>query len=245
MYEWAKETDKRVVFVIDEAHYLMNDAASLGFLETAVRLVDKSVLYDLHQTRGITMILIANREQDLFSNIDTRIASRLRARTRIQFDYYRDDELMSILNDRARWGLREEAVGREQIKRIARASGGDARVAIGILRTAAQRATDRGDVSITDAVIRESVPEAEAEIRQKNIEQLTEDQRLIYEILSEHDELASGDLYELYEARASDPKTKRMVRNYLQKMAHYNLVVADGEARGRTYRVVSPAASAS
>ncbi|MFC6723439.1 VirB4 family type IV secretion system protein [Halobium palmae] len=37
VYERAKQTDKRVLFVIDEAHYLMNDVASLGFLETAVR----------------------------------------------------------------------------------------------------------------------------------------------------------------------------------------------------------------
>ncbi|WP_324759547.1 VirB4 family type IV secretion system protein [Haloarcula sp. GH36] len=37
VYERAKQTDKRVLFVIDEAHYLMNDATSLGFLETAVR----------------------------------------------------------------------------------------------------------------------------------------------------------------------------------------------------------------
>ncbi|MDX1744846.1 MAG: transfer complex protein, partial [Halobacteriales archaeon] len=37
VYERAKQTDKRVVFAIDEAHYLMSDATSLGFLETAVR----------------------------------------------------------------------------------------------------------------------------------------------------------------------------------------------------------------
>jgi len=37
VYERAKQTPKRVVFVIDEAHYLMNDAGSLEFLETAVR----------------------------------------------------------------------------------------------------------------------------------------------------------------------------------------------------------------
>ena len=37
VYERAKQTDKRVVFCIDEAHYLMNDAVSLDFLETAVR----------------------------------------------------------------------------------------------------------------------------------------------------------------------------------------------------------------
>ncbi|WP_136689206.1 VirB4 family type IV secretion system protein [Halorhabdus amylolytica] len=37
VYERVKQTDKRVVFCIDEAHYLMNDAVSLEFLETAVR----------------------------------------------------------------------------------------------------------------------------------------------------------------------------------------------------------------
>ncbi|MDQ2072358.1 transfer complex protein [Haloarcula sp. H-GB4] len=37
VYERAKQTDKRVAFAIDEAHYLMNDATSLDFLETAVR----------------------------------------------------------------------------------------------------------------------------------------------------------------------------------------------------------------
>ncbi|AQL44479.1 transfer complex protein [Halorientalis sp. IM1011] len=37
VYERAKQTDKRVLFVVDEAHYLMNDTTSLEFLEMAVR----------------------------------------------------------------------------------------------------------------------------------------------------------------------------------------------------------------
>jgi hypothetical protein len=37
VYERAKGTDKKVIFAIDEAHYLLNDSASLGYLETAVR----------------------------------------------------------------------------------------------------------------------------------------------------------------------------------------------------------------
>jgi hypothetical protein len=39
VYERAKQTDKRVVFAIDEAHYIMNDATSLGFFETAVTTI--------------------------------------------------------------------------------------------------------------------------------------------------------------------------------------------------------------
>ncbi|WP_267644152.1 VirB4 family type IV secretion system protein [Haloarchaeobius amylolyticus] len=37
VYERAKETDKEVVFVIDEARYIMQNAASLSFLETVFR----------------------------------------------------------------------------------------------------------------------------------------------------------------------------------------------------------------
>ena len=37
VYERAKETDKKVVFHIDEAHYIMQDAKSLNFLEQVVR----------------------------------------------------------------------------------------------------------------------------------------------------------------------------------------------------------------
>jgi len=37
VYERAKGTEKTVVFAFDEAHYLMNHATSLEFLETAVR----------------------------------------------------------------------------------------------------------------------------------------------------------------------------------------------------------------
>ena len=37
VYERAKETDKRVVLVVDEARYLMSDAATLSYLETIFR----------------------------------------------------------------------------------------------------------------------------------------------------------------------------------------------------------------
>lgn len=44
VYERAKRTPKNVLFVIDEAYYLMSNSASLDFLETTVR---NSRYYDL------------------------------------------------------------------------------------------------------------------------------------------------------------------------------------------------------
>jgi len=69
-------------------------------------------------------------------------------------------------------------------------------------------------------------------------DQLIEDQRVIYDIITEHEEISPADLYDQYQQRADDPKTERMVRYHLQKMERYNLIIADGENRGRTYRIV-------
>jgi Cdc6-like AAA superfamily ATPase len=88
---------------------------------------------------------------------------------------------------------------------------------------------------LSDEVIEESVPEAKSEIRQRNVEKLTADQQILYEIISEREEIAPNELYKEYRTRAEEPKSDRMVRNYLQKMERYNLLKAEGKNRGRTY----------
>jgi orc1/cdc6 family replication initiation protein len=208
-------------------------------LDEVDQIEDTGVLYDLYRTPGLTMVLVANGEEELFSRLDDRLVSRLQTATRVHFEKYTLDELVSILEDRVRWGLREGVIATEQLATIADAAAGDARVAIGVLRTAARRADQEDLESISYESIREAVPEAKAEIKQKNTEKLTPDQQTLYEIIAEHGDVASGELYERYSDRVNKPKTKRMVRNYLQKLRHYNLIIAEGDNRGRTYHPVS------
>jgi len=208
-------------------------------LDEVDQLENTDVLYDLYRTPDLTMVLIANGEEELFARLDERLVSRLQTATRVHFEKYGLDELVSILEDRNHWGLREGVVTTDQLTTIADAAAGDARVAIGILRTAANRADQHNKESISNQSIREAVPEAKAEIKQKHTEKLTPDQRTLYDIIVNRGDIASGELYERYTDRVSDPKTKRMVRNYLQKLRHYNLIIAEGENRGRTYQPVS------
>lgn len=205
-------------------------------LDEADQLEDKRVLYDLYRTRGITMILIANREAELFNQLDDRLTSRLYSSVRVSFEKYHLDQLVSILDARARWGLSEDAIGNEQLQLIADAAAGDARIAIGILRNAARRAEQADATEISTAMVREAVPGGRNEVRQKTIEQLHQHQRTLYEILQEQGELSPGALYDAYADAVDNPKTKRTVRNYLSKMDQYGLVVAEGENRARTYR---------
>ncbi|WP_227376754.1 Cdc6/Cdc18 family protein [Haladaptatus halobius] len=206
-------------------------------LDEVDQLEDKSVLYDLYRMRNISMILIANREEALFNQLDSRLTSRLQTCVRIPFEKYHLDELVAILESRARWGLAENAIGNEQLALIADAAAGDARIAIGILRNAARRAVQAGREAITTDIVHEAVPDGRHEVRQKTIEQLNPHQRVLYEILEANGELDPSDLYAAYRERVDEPKTNRTVRNHLAKMEHYRLVVAEGKNRARTYRL--------
>lgn len=221
-----------------ERIYDYDGAAYVVVLDEVDQLEDKRLLYDLYRTPGVSMVLIANRERDLFADLDERLTSRLRSSRRVQFNKYGIDELVAILSARAKWGFEPDAVDREQLARIADAAAGDARVAIAILRNAARVAEREELTTIPAHIVDEAVPEARAELRQKDLDGLSPHQRTLYEIIAEHGEIDPGELYGQYREQVNEPKTNRTLRNYLRKMCHYNLVVAEGENRARTYRVV-------
>jgi orc1/cdc6 family replication initiation protein len=206
-------------------------------LDEVDQLEDKRVLYDLYRISNLTMILIANREEDLFSALDDRVRSRLHVSNRIRFAQYDLDQLVSILEDRVRWGLAEDVIETDQLEQIADAAAGDARIAIGILRVAAQRAKQESSPSISDKHIENAIPKARAQVQQKNVEKLSEHQKILFDIIQEEKEVKPKQLYSEYGERADNPKTRRMLRNYLSKMEHYNLITAKGKKRGRIYQI--------
>ena len=208
-------------------------------LDEVDQLEDKTVLYELYRTSGLTLVLIANQTANLFEPLNNRLASRFRTATRINFDRYGIDELVAILEPRVRWGLDEGVIQTSQLELIANAAAGDARVGIESLRVAARQAKHEGLERITDDIIRDAVPEAESEIKQRSVDILTEHQKVVYEVITEHGAITPSDLYAEYRDRVDDPKSDRMVRNYLRKMESYNLVRAEGQNRGRTYHSVS------
>jgi len=212
--------------------------AYVVILDEVDQLDNKRVLYELHRTSGVTMVLIANRVEELFDPLDDRLASRLRTAVRIHFARYTVDELVSILADRVLWGLRDEVVTDEQLEQIADAAAGDARVGLEVLRMAVEQSDREGRETVSNAVIDRVVPEAQSVVRQRNVETLTDDQRVVYDIIAEREEVAPADLYDAYRERVDDPRSERMVRNYLAKMVQYNLVEATGRGQQRRYQCV-------
>ncbi len=216
-----------------------NDTPYVVILDEVDQLQDKDLLYDLCRMRDLTLILIANREEELFSPLDERLHSRLRNANRVHFTQYGNDEIASILRDRARWGLAENAISSTGLQQIADRAAGDARVAIGILRKAARTANQEGHSRIRSDVIADVVLEAKLEIEREVIDRLTPHQKTLYNIITDAGEIAPPALYEQYSNTVDEPKTERTVRNYLAKLEHYNLIVADGNTKARIYRARS------
>ena len=206
-------------------------------LDEVDQLEETAALYDLHQLRHVSLVLIANEETTLFAALDDRVQSRLRAGTRIHFDRYGIAALVDILGERARQGLEPGVVDEPQLRQIADAAAGDARVAIAMLRSAARHAERRGDERITDETLEAAIPEARTTVRQQTLEGLHEHQRVLYDLIAAAGEIEPGELYAAYEDEVEDPRTTRTLRNYLSKMVHYDLVEAVGAKRGRTYRL--------
>ena len=205
-------------------------------LDEADQLEDKRVFYDLHTLPQFSMLLIANDEKTVFAGVDERLASRIRGCEHIHFDRYGIDELTAILDARAWWGLEAGVIERSELRTIADAAAGDARVAISILRSAARKAQRENAERITAGLVQSAIPTAREEVRRKTLDTLTPDQRALYEIVDDHGEIEPSTLYDAYRDRVDDPKTNRTVRNYLTKMTQYDLIVAEGTSRDRTYR---------
>lgn len=197
------------------------------------------MLYDLHEIRGLSWIGIANREVDLFADLDDRITSRISVAYRVRFDTCSEDAITEILSRRAREGLGPGAVDEDVLARIARLSEGDARQAIAALRVGARMASREGLSAIPARLVEDAVADAEREVRQKTISKLNTHQRVLYEVLEEEDVLIQKELYARYREAHDDPVTLRYLRkSHLPKLEHYNLIDIEQHGGSKRYSLV-------
>ena len=210
-------------------------------LDEADQLEDTSVIYDLHSLPQFAVICITNEEEDLFGRVDDRLVSRLRASEHVRMDKYADEQLFDILSARVRCGLEEDVITDEQLYSVADSAAGDARLAIGILRTAASTADRENHDRITDEILGDAATAAKTQIRQKSLDSLTPHQRIVYDIIKEEGSQSPTEIYDKYVDEVEDPRTKRTVRTYLSKMSQYNLLAAEGTSRDRQYTLVTEA----
>ena len=212
-------------------------------LDEVDQLEDPSVIYDLHSLPQFAVVCIANKEEELFSRVDDRLVSRLRSSEHVRMDKYHNEQLYDILSARTKWGLEDGVISDEQLYQIADAAAGDARLAIGMLRSAASTADRENYDRITDDILVDAAEDARAQIKQKSLDSLTPHQRVVYDVVRDHGPLGPSEIHERYTEDVDDPRTQRTVRTYLSQLAQYNLREAEGTSRDREYSLVDSAAA--
>ncbi|MFW5900884.1 MAG: Cdc6/Cdc18 family protein, partial [Halodesulfurarchaeum sp.] len=167
-------------------------------LDEVDQLEDPSVIYDLHSMEQFALICIANKEEELFSRVDDRLVSRLRSSEHVRMDKYHNAQLYDILSARTKWGLENGVITNDQLYQIADAAAGDARLAIGMLRSAASTAARENREEITNDILLTAAEDARAQIKQKSLDSLTPHQRVVYDIVRDHGPLGPSEIHEHY-----------------------------------------------
>lgn len=215
-----------------------DDQPYVVVLDELDQLDNLDILHDLYNMSHVYPVMICNREEDLFTRLESRARSRWGVGRKLRCSSYSHDELVNILELRARYGLEPESVTESVLEEIADGVAGDARLAIKGLKHASRIAVEIGKDRINAELVADALTEAEDDVRQATLSSLNRDQRILYEILEEYDvPLGMGEVEGEYHSRVPEPKSTRTLRRYLKKMEHYNLIEISGENRGRTYQL--------
>ncbi|MBI4163694.1 MAG: orc1/cdc6 family replication initiation protein [Candidatus Aenigmarchaeota archaeon] len=228
--------------LIDTLKNKIKNRPCIIVLDEADQLEDEKILYDLLEIEKVCIILIANTET-LFATIDPRIRSRLQSIDRIEFRPYSTREIFDILKDRADLGLVNDAISAEQLTKIADLSGGDARIALNILRIAAEEAEKKDAEKVSDSHIERAAPKTKNLEADRLLESLNTHQKILYGIVKSSKEISSSDLHEKYLSTCAEkniePIVDRTVRKYLERLEAFKLVASSGEGRWTIFKISS------
>ncbi|QCW04734.1 Cdc6/Cdc18 family protein [Natrinema pallidum] len=222
-----RETDDHIVAILDEVD----------------TLEDETLLLGLGDLPNVTIVAITIDEDDFFANhrLNGRVKSRFSSAETIRLRKFTNDELIDILLARIDAGLRPGVIGRDAIEYIADLAAGDARKAIKLLGKSTRRVdhSDRSQITLED--IDAVHDEARQDLRQDHINSLGTHKRLLYDIVSDAEEIGVTELHATYEERAADPKPNRTRRRYLSTLVDkYGLLESTGAGRGKNYFVPEP-----
>ncbi|UCG49541.1 MAG: hypothetical protein JSU94_07125, partial [Phycisphaerales bacterium] len=209
-------TGRPLVVLLDEI-----DQIKLNELST--------VLYNLDSVLNAGLICISDSVQTL-SSLGERVRSRLNPHI-VFFPRYCRKELLDILMHRAEQALCPGSWSQDALKRITAIAHGDARVAIKMLRRAAILADHQRLHRISMARLKQQVRLAAQAERASLLNDLTQDHRMLYEIVKQKGQILSGDLWQDYVDRCTftsrSPLSSRSFSDYANRLVQAGLVTSE------------------
>ena len=143
----------------------------------------------------------------------------------VKFEPYTADQTGKILKGKAEGLLGESGFSKTLLERISAECGGNVGLGQSMLVASALRAIGQKKTMVDEM----DIPKIERSA------ELTEDQKIILEIVREKNAVHGGMLYRLYCERAKFPKAERTFRDQMKDLAEKNLVKAVGSNKGRVY----------
>jgi len=183
------------------------------------------VLYSLDALGNTGLVCISADLASLF-DVEERVRSRINPRT-IHFTSYRAEDITAILTSRAQQALALDACPAFLLKRIAAVCNGDARVAIKTLRNAAE-ATDRaGHARIGPKDLAAGWNDSQRIKADQVLTRLTEDHKMLHQIVAEQKEMLSTALWDVYLEKCSQcnrkPLAPRTFSAYVAQLVRLGL----------------------
>jgi Cdc6-like AAA superfamily ATPase len=204
--------EKKLVVCFDNFTYLKD-----------MRIVNKTL------ELGICIVLVGRVERDSPS-LNQNILSNFPCVIRLE--KYSIGQTFEILKERARLALDRSSYTDLPLKMIAEKIGGNITMALAILRAIALKAENEGKRSIKKVSLSEMLPQKDI------LDELNNDERIIYKILRDWKSMASSRLYNMYSQTAEYPKCERSFRTYVEHLRYKGLVKAIGKKKGRIYEII-------
>jgi cell division control protein 6 len=204
-----------------------------------------AALYNLESLDNVGLICIACTQRPLFE-LEDRVRSRLNPYC-VHFPSYSRQELTDILAHRARLALAVGVWSDSLLAEVADMAAGDARIAIRALKNMAELAEGQDRNQLSGDFLRRQWEAARAASQDAALRQLTEDHRIVHEIVKEHGQILSGSLWQQYVHRCAErrrtPLAPRTFSEYANRLIQVGLITSErARAKGKVRLFkVSPA----
>ncbi len=187
----------------------------------------------------VVLIGITN-DTEFIAKVDDRIRSSL-AQRRMEFERYKSVELKDILRERVKLAFHPAVVDQDAIALCAAHAarhGGDARIAISLLRAAGLEAEKTDSAKVAVDHVRSVIDRTVVTKAERKISEMSEIEQAVVTALLEGPK-TSGQVYKLLEGKA----TERVVRDYLDRMIKSGIIVAEEievkpKGKTRVFRLV-------
>lgn len=201
------------------------------------------MIYNLLTITDLGLICISESRYPVLA-MDERTRSRLNPRM-ISFEDYSREELVQILKERAMLALYDGAWSMDVLEHVVDRAGGDARMAIQILRNSAISASLEGRRRIRPRHVEKGFTDTFSLRKKYDLKFLTEHHAVLYDIIKAKPSITSIKLFREYlnvcEERNWKAVASRTFSLYLNKMTEIKLIRAErARTRGKvhSFRVV-------